>query len=72
MKAKDTVRYPGRAITLWCDARDKDKDDGSSRRSKSKKDESSTRRQEKESEVDEEFETLVSRHSDKYNQPQLR
>ena len=37
-----------------------------------KKDESSTRRQGKESEVDEVFETLVSRHSDRYNRPQLR
>ena len=63
---------PGGAVTLWCDSKGEDEDDGSNKRIKRKKDESSTRRQEKECEVDEVFETLVSRHSDRYNRPQLR
>ena len=63
-------KYSSGPITLWCDGRVVEENEGG--RMKRKREEASSKRQEKENEVDDVDQDLRKRHGEMYSTPQLR
>ena len=68
------LRYPeGGNVSLWCDGRSADKQDGAARRKRDLDSQSQcSSRQEKEEETEMTYTELRERHGGKYDAPRLR